>query len=123
MPLVELYHLVKSTGWADSIELLALASTPQLRALVDLDCWSKDQVSTEKVHELIGYLAEAGPEHVVRLIGAMDAELAGLLVQRHAHVYDTTLGEVPPDDSPGTLVATPDRIFVVELEPGEMGAR
>src|SRR5713101_3976910 len=48
-----LFYTLKEIGLADSVELLALAAPVQVRDMLDLDCWRKDQFNDRR---LLGWL-------------------------------------------------------------------
>ena len=47
LPLVPFYHIVKSAEESFALSLLTMASTKQRLALLDIDLWSKDEISPE----------------------------------------------------------------------------
>ena len=49
----EVFFAVKHVGLADSMELLPLVSSKQIRGFIDLDCWRKDNFVRKPLMEWI----------------------------------------------------------------------
>lgn len=119
----ELFELVHEAGFEESLELLALATPEQVQGCLDLDAWDKDTYLAEAVRPWLGAILEAGYEKVGEVWAGLDAEARMLFLQRHAVVYDLSLGENPDDPAPGAeavaddapLMSTPDGFFVLRL--------
>ncbi len=121
IPVQDLYYAISEVGLADAYELVALATPEQLRGLVDLDVWNKDQLDETRMDAWLEALAEAGPEKLASVLEELDGELVALWLQRHAHVYDLTLDEVP-EEPEGQFYPTHDRFFLLDiLGTGEAG--
>src|SRR5262245_3905415 len=113
----EVFFAVKHVGLADSMELLPLISSKQVRGFIDLDCWRKDNFVRKPFMEWIAAFIQAGPEETVRALSGIDELVVALFLKDVVHVY-----EVDRDDPPeGTqLIFTPDNRFGVEpIEEGE----
>jgi hypothetical protein len=113
----EVFFAVKHVGLADSMELLPLISSKQVRGFIDLDCWRKDNFVRKPLMEWIAAFIQAGPEETVRALSGIDELVIALFLKDIVKVY-----EVDRDDPPeGTqLIFTPDNRFGVEpIEEGE----
>jgi hypothetical protein len=115
LPVTELHQLVYHVGFADSLELIALATPEQIRGCLDIDLWDRDQVQLEASRPWLMALIEAGHEHLAEVWDGLDAELTALLVARSTHIYDLSLDEEPDDSDGRPIVLTPDRFFAVKL--------
>jgi hypothetical protein len=115
LPVQDVYWLARSVGPRDALELLRLATPAQLRACIDLDAWDRDRLSDASALAWLAALAALGPEQLLAGVRALDAELVALLVARHLHVHDRSLGEAPDPETPNALLATPDDYFVLEV--------
>jgi hypothetical protein len=111
----EVFELVHEVGFEDAQDLIALATPQQIQGCFDLDGWNKDQLDVAPLKPWLAALLEDGFEKLGQVWGALDAELRSLIVQRSVVVFDTSLGEGPPDDSDAPFYATPDGFFVLEL--------
>jgi hypothetical protein len=124
IPIEDLYYLVRGVGLADAGDVLRLASPDQLQGCLDLDLWERDRLSSSRLIAWLEALAELPLGVLARTVRALDAELVSLVLGRHAHIYDRTVGESPADESPFVLYRTPDQAFAVELRaPTATGAR
>jgi hypothetical protein len=113
----EVFFTIKHVGLADSLELLSLVTSKQVRGFIDLDCWRKDTFVRKPFMEWIAAFIQAGPEETVRALSGIDDVLIALFLKDLIQVY-----EVERDDPPqGTqLTFTPDNRFAVEqIEEGE----
>lgn len=115
----EVYELVHEVGFQDAHPLVELATAEQLQGCFDLDGWNKDQLEVASLRPWLAALIECGFEKVGEVFGKLDAELRAAILQKSVTVYDTTLGEEPPEvpeteDEP-PVMTTPDRFFMLEL--------
>ncbi len=113
----EVFFAVRHIGLADSMELLPLITSKQVRGFIDLDCWRKDTFVTKPFMEWVAAFIQAGPEEAVRALSGIDELVISLFLKDVTHVY-----EVDRDDPPeGTqMIFTPDNRFGVEpVEEGE----
>jgi hypothetical protein len=81
-----LFYTVKEIGLTDAGGLLALASPEQVRDMMDLDCWRKDQLDDQRVITWLLLLDEAGSGKLAEWALHADIELLVLLVKRHFEV-------------------------------------
>jgi hypothetical protein len=120
----ELYFLVKDVGFADTTELIALATPEQIRGCLDLDLWDRDRLEDSAAHPWLVSLMEAGYEKLGSVWEALDSELAALILQRWTRIYDLSLEQEAPENSDFPLVTTPDSFFAIEIiAPDEDDAR
>jgi hypothetical protein len=111
----EMFELVHEVGFEDAQDLIALATPQQIQGCLDLDGWTKDQLEVAPLKPWLAALVEAGFEKLGHVWGALDAELRALILQRTVAVFDTSLGEGPPEDSDAPFYSTPDGYFILEL--------
>jgi hypothetical protein len=111
----EVLALVSEVGFEDASELIALATPEQIQGCLDLDAWSRDQLELGPTRAWLDAVLHHGFEKVGTVWAGLDPELRALVLQRLVKVYDTTLGEGPPDDSDAPMWSTPDGFFVLEL--------
>jgi hypothetical protein len=107
----EVFFAVKHVGLADSMELLPLITSKQVRGFIDLDCWRKDVFVRKPFMEWVAAFIQAGPEETVRALSGIDENVIALFLKDLIRVY-----EVERDDPPeGTqLIFTPDNRYAVE---------
>jgi hypothetical protein len=123
LPVQELYFAIREVGLSDALDLVALATSAQLRGCVDLEAWRRDELDEGRMEEwLQATLEVGGPVKLGRLVETLDPELASLFVRRATHVYDVSLEDEIPDEPEGAFWPTPDGAFVVDILPeGERG--
>ena len=111
----ELYALVKEVGFADTTELLALATPEQVRGCLDMDVWDRDVIVDEAARPWLATIMEAGFEKLGEIWDTLDPEFAALILARWTRIYDLSLEEEVPDDVERPLIRTPDTFFAVEI--------
>src|SRR5207302_10407299 len=102
----EVFELVHEVGFEDAQDLIELATPQQIQGCFDLEAWNKDQLEVPALKPWLNALLESGFEKLGQVWGALDAELRALIVQRSVVVFDTSLGEGPPDDSDAPFYTT-----------------
>jgi hypothetical protein len=117
LPVQELYYAIKEVGLADAEELVALATPEQIQGFVDLDVWERDHLDETRLDAWIDTLASVGYEKLGEVIADLDPEVVALWLQRQAVIYDVTI-EQPPDEPTGHYYPTPDRFFLLDIQPG-----
>lgn len=115
-----LFLFIKSLGLADATELLALCSTEQLQAFLDMDAWEGDRVSPSRVYPWIASLLELGVSKTGAHVRRLDAELLTTFLSPRMHVYEIA-DEEPPDEPLGRFFATPDRFYMIDILPDPDG--
>ena len=116
----ELYELVAQVGHADTADLIALATPAQIRGALDIEIWDRDRPLVVPMKAWLASVAAAGYEKLAQVWLGLDAELRAIFFQRHATIYDLSLGEEPDDDDgKATLYFTPDTFFCLKLHGDE----
>jgi hypothetical protein len=114
LPVVQIYDAIMQVGLADAGALLELCSPEQIRGLLDLDVWERDQIKLERLEPWIDAIVDLGPDKLGEAIRGMDVELVARYLRAHTQVYDLSLEEAPEDlDRP--LYPTPDRFFLIDI--------
>lgn len=118
LPDADLYLTVREVGPVDSLPLIALASTAQIRHLLDLESWRKDRFDAARCGAWVALLAEAGDSPLKRFLRDADDELLALLFREWIRVeqieYEDTAevhghGESETGTARGAL--TPDGYY------------
>ncbi len=112
----EIFELVHEVGFEDGQALIEYATPVQIQGCFDLDGWNRDQIEVASLRPWIAALIEVGFEKVGEVWANLDSELRALILQRQVKVYDVSLGEEPADDNDEPILATPDRMFMLELQ-------
>lgn len=115
LSITDLYLLVREVGFADTHELVALATPEQIRGCLDLDIWDRDRLQTEAMKPWIASVLEAGFEKLGQVWERLDGELTALFFARATTIYDLSLEEEPDDSDGKPIVMTPDSFFAVKI--------
>ncbi|HUB09914.1 MAG TPA: DUF6178 family protein [Myxococcales bacterium] len=114
VPADTLYGYIQEVGIADAVPAIQLASGEQLRTLIDLDVWRKDQPDLERVLLWLRAARGSGGKRWLRKLRALDVELFELLLRDRLHIYDLTQEEEPQEPA-GESFKTFDGYFLVVL--------
>ncbi|MFH1132599.1 MAG: DUF6178 family protein, partial [Pseudomonadota bacterium] len=107
-------RLVCQAGLFDSIELLALAKSEQIRDLVDLQVWDNDRVDPICLSDWLVALGTL-PENIrASHLDALDVELIAYFLRRYLRIYLAKEDEIP-EEPEGVFMQTPDGWFVLDL--------
>jgi hypothetical protein len=97
MPETELCVTARATGMSEASWLLEMATSDQIRACFDLDCWEGWELSCARVAEWLDALAEEDSETLVRAIDCVDPEIFVLAIRSMAEVAVLSKEETPPE--------------------------
>ncbi len=82
LPSQEVYLLIKELGKEDVSELIQFASTRQITAFLDLDCWDGDSFVADRALEWLLLILEAGEEKVYEAASELEFELLVLMMKK-----------------------------------------
>jgi hypothetical protein len=111
----EIFELVHEVGFEDAADLIHLATPAQIQGCLDLDGWTKDELDVAPLRPWLSAVMDAGFEKLGEVWRELDPELRALILAREVKVYDVTLGEEPPEENEGPVIATVDTFFMLEL--------
>jgi hypothetical protein len=114
LPPDEFYYVIHELGFPDALDILQEGTSAQVQTALDFALWDRDQLAPAEVDQWLGAMVEAPYETFGAWAKDLDVELVALLLRKRARVYDLSLEE-PPDEPEGTMLATPDRLFVLDL--------
>jgi hypothetical protein len=113
----EVFFAVKHIGLGDSLELLPLITSKQVRGFIDLDCWRKDTFVRKPFMEWVTAFIQSGPEEIVRALSGIDELVIALFLKDVIRVFESERDDPPTATE---LMYTPDNRFIVEpMEEGE----
>lgn len=119
LPSEDLHAFIHQIGLADCTELLSLASGKQVREILDLEVWTRDRLSVERIDPWLNALMHAGPKVLAQRLLDLDDEVLNWVVRRSvtAVVIEDPEDFQPPDTE---HVVTPDgRLVVLFPDPSE----
>jgi hypothetical protein len=114
LPPDEFYYVIHEVGFPDALDILHQGTSEQVKIALDFALWDRDQLAPAQVSEWLGAMVEAPYETLGPWANEMDVELLALLLRKRARVYDVSIEE-PPDEPEGTMMTTPDRLFVIDM--------
>jgi hypothetical protein len=114
LPGDELYYVLHEVGLAEGADLLARATPEQLQVALDFALWERDRIAEAPLGEWLEAMSTAPIEAVGRWLAGLDSELVALMIRRRARIYDLSQ-ESAPDEPAGTLFATPDGLFAIDV--------
>lgn len=107
LPAQTLFMAVKQSGVSSSVEMIEMATTDQIRLLLDFDCWTGDQFNEESLFEWLA-LTDATSELALlqKILKSCDLKIITLLISRHV---EAKASEEATDMPPGEGFYTPDK--------------
>jgi hypothetical protein len=114
LPGDELYYVLHEVGLTEGADLLARATPEQLQVALDFALWERDRIAEAPLGEWLEAMSAAPVEAVGRWMAGLDSELVALMIRRRARIYDLSQ-EPAPEEPVGTLFATPDGLFVLDI--------
>jgi hypothetical protein len=112
LPDAELYLTVREIGPTDALPLLALASTDQVRHLLDLEIWRKDRFDAKRAGAWVAMLLEAGEPTLRQFLRDADDEMLSLLFHQWLRVEQIEEEDTPSIHGPGETETGDERGFV-----------
>lgn len=110
---IELHHLAEDVGEVDAMDLVALATPDQVKALVDLSSFRTESIDLDAIERWFSASVAHGHGTPTRFFNALDEELQTLYLNVRTKVYQLHDEEPPEDDT--ERFTTPDGSFSVEL--------
>lgn len=110
IPDEEVLLTMKSLGEEDALDLIALTSPRQLQFLLDVDLWSRDSVSDDKVIRWLEYLIGCGEGKVIEFVREADRDLMVLLLVKLVYLIPNEADIPIPADAPNIM---PDEYFTI----------
>jgi len=110
---LEAYFIVKELGVGDAVPILLHATSEQLQAFVDLDCWAEGRPDAVELDAWLAPFAAEGPDELAHVFNALDEEQQILFLGDSLDVYDLRAEEDPETEPDKPRLTTPDGFFVI----------
>jgi hypothetical protein len=110
---LEAYFIVKELGASDAMPILKFASSEQLQAFVDLDCWCGDRPDPAELDAWLASFAADGLQTLARAFLSLDPELQVLHLAASLEVYEAANEAIPAHDDDVPRLLTSDTYFVL----------
>jgi hypothetical protein len=107
LPSQAIYFALKQEGLSSCVDLINMASAQQIRLILDLDLWERDQLNEEAFWEWLSLPdADDSLDILEKILHNCDLKLVGILINRYV---EATVCEEPTDEPPGARFVTPDK--------------
>jgi len=119
LPDEDIYLLIKQVGDTDSLDIFGLASSEQVQAIFDFDCWDKDHLTESGAKHWFWILMETDDDFFISRLPDLDLSFLVLFLKRRVAVYKfeeivDDIEEYGPD-----AFLTPDRRYLLVYEGDE----
>ncbi len=118
LPKTTFFTLFHEIGAADAGELLPLASHQQVEFCLDLECWQRGELATERVDEWLRRLAEVGERTLFRHLAKLDLELLVAMFAGRIRVAKRN-EDVDPLEMDDPEVTTLDDLYYLSVDDAE----
>ncbi len=109
-----LFRLIKRAGFDQGIDLIPYTSPDQLQIFLDLDCWSKDRLSPDRMATWLSVLiADADDEHFHRALRDIDPEVIALFFKKNFRAVEVIEDEESLVDLPEHAELSPDNAYAL----------
>ena len=107
------YGLVTEAGLDQTYDLILMASGEQVQAIVDFDCWTRDQFDIHRLNTWLEILLQADGRQFGEIMGAMDVEplVVWLREQCQLFLWETDRELIDTIDAP--VSTSPDGVYAI----------
>jgi hypothetical protein len=114
-----IYGLIVEAGRDDAFELILAISGEQCQALVDFDCWRRDDFQLERLDEWLDLLLQRDDDEFEEMIDAMDPEPMVIWVRSRTQVllWEDDRELIDTIDAP--VMTSPDGVYAIVLAEDE----
>lgn len=112
---LEAYLVVKELGVEDAQPILRHATSEQIRAFIDLDCWAGDRPDTIEVDAWLAPFSADGKEPLARAFSLLESEVQILFLKHSLRIFDSRSEDIPPALKHTPRMTTPDGLFVIDV--------
>jgi hypothetical protein len=110
LPREEVFLTIKSLDEEDALTLVALTSPSQLRFILDVELWKKDDIDEAKVLAWLGRLLAAGESKIIEFVTTVDMELLAIILRKLVYLLPNEEGVVIPEGLPSIMA---DEFFTI----------
>jgi hypothetical protein len=110
LPREEVFLTIKSLDEEDALTLVALTSPSQLRFILDIELWGKDDIDEAKVLVWLRRMLAAGESKIVEFVTTADMELLAIVLRRLVYLIPNEEEVVIPEGLPSIMA---DEFFAI----------
>ncbi len=109
-----LYRLIQEAGFDQGMDLIPYASPEQIQIFVDLDCWKRDVIETDRVAAWLAVLvADADDAHFHRAVRDLDPEVMALFFKKSFVAVELVEDGEIPAGMPSNTELSPDNAYAL----------
>jgi hypothetical protein len=110
LPREEVFLTLKQVGEEDALPILALTTPSQLRFILDIELWKKDELDGDKVVTWLKYLLACGESKIIELVNTADMELLALMLRKIVYLIPNEEDAIIPEGLPSIML---DEYFTI----------
>jgi len=110
LPCEEVFLTIKSLDEEDALALVALTSPTQLRFILDVELWNKDDIDEGKVLTWLRRMLAAGESKIVEFVTTADMELLAIILRKLVYLIPNEEEAVIPEGLPSIMT---DEYFII----------
>ncbi|HVP56822.1 MAG TPA: DUF6178 family protein, partial [bacterium] len=110
LPAEEVFLTLKSLEEEDALVLLPLTSPSQLRFILDIELWARDNVDGAKVLLWLRRLLAAGEDKIIEFVTTADLELLAIVLRKLVYLIPNEEGVTIPEGLPSIMA---DEFFTI----------
>ena len=115
-----LYRLIREAGFDQGMDLIPYTAPEQLQIFVDLDCWKRDHIDTDRMAAWLAVMvADADDAHFKAALRDLDPEVVSLFFKKNLRAVEIVEeGEIPPG-MPDPVELSPDNAYAISYPEDE----
>ncbi len=119
LPSEELYFLIHEIGLQDCTDIIAMSSSNQRKAFIDLDCWLGDTFDVADFHRWLDIIKASSIHSVTETVGTLDPELlVNYILLNTQVIFDRSEEDhIQAYQSQGDIIYSPDREYAIGIPP------
>ncbi|MFT6397670.1 MAG: hypothetical protein ACJAYU_002424 [Bradymonadia bacterium] len=110
-----LYGLIHEAGVNDALELVLLASTDQVQAIIDFDCWTRDEFELQRYSTWLEVLLQREDVEFAEWIDQMDPEPLVLWIREQVAIFQWELDLDVLDTIDDPVSTSPDGVYALVI--------
>lgn len=115
-----LYRLIREAGFDQGMDLIPYTTPEQLQIFVDLDCWKRDHIDTDRMAAWLAVMvSDADDKHFKRAMRDLDPEVVSLFFKKNLRAVELVEEGEIPEGMPEPVALSPDNTFAISYPEDE----
>ena len=114
-----IYSLVSSAGLHDAFDLVLMLSGEQCQALVDFDCWTRDDIETERLENWLDVLLQREDADLAEMLSVMDMEPLVVWLREKCQIFIWEEDRDLLDTIDDPVLTSPDGQYAIVIPEGD----